>query len=277
MIRRRRLGESRRPIRRGRRLYEGVKSKEFMDELVEILVSNVDFDEAVGLIEIEPEVSNGESYSGFINFTDGFADYKAMWRAANEDPSQQPHFSNVPPEAQKVIDSLTDFDAIYKDIFEDMLDTINDMLPETAKPFKSADEVFKFWSEYDPNEESDQYDLFGGRTKSGERANLDRFYEELREKTWEWFDSYYESREPFLGVRFLLHDGDEDGKPNTCVVQSYVCDDLGYGRESVGRWAGNIGNHYIYDKTFQWTDFEDLKRQLEKHVRAAAATIGCEA
>ena len=276
MIRRRRLRESRRPIRRGRKLYEGVKSKEFMDELVDILVSNVYFDSEVGLLALEPEVSNGESYSGFINFTDGFADYKAAWRAANEDPSYQPHFSNVPPEAQKVIDEILDFDAIYNEIFKDYLDEINDMLPETAKPFKNAKEAVKFWSEYDPNEESDQYDLFGGRTKSGERANLDLFYDKLREKIWEWFDSYYDGREPFLGVRFLLHDG-EDGKPNTCTVQSYVCDDLGYGRESVGKWAGNIGNHYIYDKEFKWTDLEDLKRQLEKHVRAAAATIGCEA
>ena len=259
MIRRRRLHES---------YGKPNKSEEFMQELVDIMTNNVDYNQNEKLYPLDPTFNGGESWDGFINFTDGFADYKAVW-IPDVDQSYGPQFSGeVPADVKKTYDWLTDFNRIEKEFFEENLDEINDEIPERAKKFDSAEEAWDWFINYDPDEESDQYDLFGGTSKSGDQANLDRFYEKLREEVWEWDDGYYNESEAFVGVGFRLDDG-EDGEPNTCSVWSYINDDLSYGRSR--------GDHYVYENTFEWTDFDELKRKLDVETKKAATSIGCEA
>lgn len=268
--------------RHGRMLREGEnKSEEFMKELVAIVEEESPF-MGDNFIDVETDYNGGESWSGFINFTDGTIDRRAYWmpgtysnlRLKGVDAVSSKNATKV----QKLVDSLESEDDKIVSFFEDNLDKVNDMLPETAKPFKTAEDAFKWYMNFDPNEESDQYDIFGGTSHSGERKNLEVFYEELNDDINEYIQEFYSESPAFVGILVILDDDKEEGK--VCRVQSYVNDDLGYGREAVGAWAGKnvigegIGNHYIYDQSFTWKNLSDLKRNLAKHVALAAETIG---
>lgn len=275
--------ESRRP--RGRMLREGqIKSKDFMKQLVEVVENNVHYDDDY-YHEMEPSVNGGESWDGFINFTDGTIDYAAEFNplvlgkrlyVSGVDAVSNKNAEKV----QKLVYDMMDDTGAIKNYFEDCFDKVNDMLPETAKPFKSPEDAYEWYINFEPNYsgKSDQYDLFGGTSMSGEEANAERYYEELNDEVSEYIMDYFSESPAYIGVLVTLHDDREEGK--VCNVMSYVNDDYGYGREVVGAWAGKnvigegIGNHYIYDQSFTWKNLSDLKRNLAKHVALAAKTIG---
>lgn len=268
--------------RHGRMLREGEnKSKEFMKELVAIVEEESPF-MGDNFIDVETDFNGGESWSGFINFTDGTINRRAIWEPGTY---SNLHLKGVDAvssknamKVQKLVDNLESEDSKIESYFEDNLDKVNDMLPETAKPFKTSEAAFKWYMDFDPNEESDQYDIFGGTSHSGERKNLEVFYEELNDDINEYIQEFYGESPAFVGILVTLDDDKEEGK--VCRVESYVNDDLNYGREAVGAWAGKnvigegLGNHYIYDQSFTWKNLSDLKRNLAKHVALAAETIG---
>ena len=264
-----------------------IKSKCFMDSVKEI-VKNCgplsDWEEYADDDDLEQHISvnGGESYDGFINFTDGFVD-----RCVPYVPRQDEHLTfkgfdkesrKNASEVQKVLDNLEDTDSMVKDYFDWNLKNEDD------NSFESADDLLEWYNNYEPHQvHYHQLGLFNGG-KPVETVISDPKLDELYDDITEFCDDYFTESNAFIGITVRLYDTDNwrntDKKSHQCVIESYFNDDLSYGRESVGAWAGKncIGNYFgkqvIYSSEFTWNNQKDLLEKLNRRIGKAYSSLG---
>lgn len=232
------------------------QTNRFMDELEEIVCSSGSFGDLSvvgGDWDKCSSKSNGESYDGFINFTEGFLVREAYWTPILD---EELYFVGVDAasaanakKVQKIADALSNEDFVLEEFFAE---NIQDENSDWYGFVDSVDELKEYY--YNSNNQTDS--------------------------TWididDYLRSWFDETPAFVGVSVLLH---EKNGHKTCEVLSYLNDDLGYGRENVGDWAGkniideNYGNHYIYENEFEWQDEEDLKNKLPSEMEKAYATL----
>lgn len=259
-----------------------IKEKSAMDEIAEIVRCDDRFS-SYDLIQLEPDISDGSSYDGFINFTDGFVDLKAeyipkmdeqLWFSEKGSRGQKKRAEN----AQKIIDNMFTYN--FRDFFDLHLQDAKDWLADFQKEFESADDFKKWFEKYDPYEKDPTPDLFDGK-----HYPLDRKHDRLYEYFLECDEDEYRESPAFVGVMVKLYDKDNwrGGGKRMARVTSYFNDDLSYGREHVGGWArlmgmvsadgSDIGNHEIYISEFQYTTFNDLKKKLRPRIQKAYESL----
>lgn len=249
-----------------------IKNEDFMKGIAEL------FDERGfgDLCALEPDVSDGSSYDGFVNFTDGFVDCKAEYVPFRDEPLVFKGFTEEQKKnaenAQKCHDCFMDEDDLLTSYYKDNRDDLSDKW--------NQDEFIEWWHRYIPEEGHwEQLDLFTGEscfTKTSD-PKLDEIYF----NTQEYIDCYYNDSPAFVGVSCRLYDEDNSHTGyKMCRLISYFNDDLSYGRECVGSWAGKsadgkpIGNHCVYEEEFDWNDYEDLISKLREKLPLAYETLG---
>lgn len=268
------------------------KSKDFMNEIKNIVrdcgpLAEWESWEEPSELENRISVNGGESYDGFINFTDGFVD-----RCVPYIPLSDEHltFKGVDKastknakEVQKVLDYLENTDRIVEDYFDWNLD--EKFKTEGEVFFKNGKELVAWYNNYIPRQSHfEQLGLFNGG-KPVETIITDPELDELYDTIQEYCDNYYTEANAFVGITVRLYDADnwrngsEKGSKQ-CVIESYFNDDLTYGRESVGSWAGKnvIGNSFgkqvIYSSEFDWKNLTDLKQKLNRRITKAYTCLG---
>ena len=233
-----------------------IKTDEFLDKLKNVMVN----EDRLEFLIYNVDISNGSSYDGFTNYTDGFINIRAYYTPFIDDyltlsggtnEEQQKRAKN----AQKIIDSFF----VYKtdDYWYDCIRDDENLLKRfpTKESFKEFFETAK-----SSNEEDSRI--------------LDNFYE--------YNDDYYSEYPAFIGIMLKLYDM-ADGT-HEARLESYVNDDFGYGRESVGGWArqmgiisadgSSVGNHYIYLDEFCYDTFDELKSKLKEKIDKAYDSLG---
>lgn len=239
-----------------------IKNEDLMNELKSIIEDNHRFEDS-DLFPFESEVSDGSSSDNFTNFTDGYVDVSAyffpgrdtIYPQGDGDPEQQKRADNV----DKIIKNLENIDDDAIELFYE----------------KNSDDG-KFTDEFE------SLDSFKDWYKNYEYGSSDKKYDDLADDVREEMYDYYSDSPAYVGVRALIYDSKDSG--GVVTLQSYFNDDLSYKRESVGGWAkmqgfqsgdgSNIGNHYIYDKEFEWHNLDELKQILEDNIDAAYSSLG---
>lgn len=102
---------------------------------------------------------------------------------------------------------------------------------------------------------------------------MDAFFEddELKNDVDEYISESHFEIPAFLKVRLLFND-------NTATLGVYLNDDLSYGRERVGAWAGKniigeyFGDHTNYKEEFKFENYEQLYEWLPKAIERAQET-----
>lgn len=261
-----------------------LKSDDFMNELVDIVTDDKRL-EYNDLFAFEPDVSNGSSYDGFINFTDGFIDYKAQYIPKRDccvsfnggkNKAQQKRAAN----AQKILDSLCSYN--FDDFFEYQICNERFDAHNFKDEFETVDDFKNWFENYQPYEVDPTPSLFTGKNSFYLDPNHDRLYEQFLE----YDDEEYQDSPAFVGICVKLYDEENRHGDNWRMarVESYFNDDLSYGREHVGGWArlmgmtsadgSDIGNHYIYLSEFQYTTLNDLKKKLSPRIQKAYHSLG---
>lgn len=93
----------------------------------------------------------------------------------------------------------------------------------------------------------------------------------LQEDVDETINRYRYESPAFLKVRLLFND-------NTATLGVYLNDDLSYGRDSVGSWAGKnvigepFGNHLNYKESFTFESYDELYEWLDGALKRAQET-----
>lgn len=257
-----------------------IKDNSVMDELKEIMECDDKFGDE-GLC-YNTDVSDGSSYEGFINFTDGFVDVKAYYYVRNNELTFKKEGSEGQKEraenAQKILDNLMepDYSSFYKDYI---------LGSEWESEFDSLDAFIDWYNNYNPYEKDPTPSLF----EEGLHYDLDPKHDKLWDKFNDYDMDYYENTPAFIGVALKLYDNDNsrndlnNGK-HLARLESYLNDDLGYGRDRVGGWArqlgmvsadgSDIGNHVIYLNEFAYDTVDELKEKLKVYVNDAYKSLG---
>lgn len=261
-----------------------IKADDFMSEIAEIVSCNNRLAEN-DLFAYEPDVSNGSSYDGFINFTDGFVDCKAEFTPKRDygvfnfnggrSKAQKERAKN----AQIILDNLESHN--FSDFYDWHIKDEDGDCHEFYEEFPTCEDFENWYFGYHAYEPDPTPDLFDGK-----HYPIDREHDHLYEYFLEVDDEEYSESPAFCGVCVKLYDEDNyhgDHK-RMARVESYINDDLSYGREHVGGWArlvgivsadgSDVGNHYIYLKEFEYTTFNDLKKKLKVHVDKAYDSLG---
>ena len=264
-----------------------IKSKSFMDDVKDIvkncgpLAQFEEWDDDDSDLDSHISVSGGESYDGFINFTDGFVDRCLPYVPNNDEHLTFKGFNKETRKnaenVQKVLDALESTDGMVKDYWYELDDDLK------AK-FEDGDSLLEWYAAYEPRQyHEEQLDLFSG--KPCKTYTTDPKLDELYDNIQEYCDDYYSETCAFVGITVRLYDTDnyrntsKDHK-HQCVIESYFNDDLSYGRESVGAWAGKniIGNYFgkqvIYSSEFEWTKKSDLLAKLNRRIGKAYESLG---
>lgn len=259
-----------------------IKNQDFMKELTEI-VSCDNRLRANDFFAFEPDVSDGSSYDGFINFTDGFIDCKAeftpKWQSVNvyggKNKAQQKRSRNV----QKILDNFNAHN--FNDFFDYYLSEDEDF-SEFKDEFETVEDFKNWFEKYVPYEKDTTPNLFTGKCDLPKDMKHDRLYEKFLEVD----NNEYNETPAFLGVCLKLYDEDNrnGGHKRMARLESYINDDLSYGREHVGSWArlmgmtsadgSDLGNHYVFLSEFQYTTLNDLKKKLKPRVQKAYDSLG---
>lgn len=234
-----------------------IKTKKFMNDIKEVVKSCgplVEWEDYARDPDYYYNVSCGESHDGFRNFTDGFVYHEVPYFPRRDvylkfngfDEESKKNAINV----QKVLDKLEDTDESVKLYYRWELDE------KLKADFENEDALSKWYKNYEDTDCGDKfYDL----------------YHEIQE----FCDNYYEDTPAFIGIAVRVYD-----KNHSCHVESFFNDDLEYGRESVGAWAGRniIGQPYgkqvIYFKDFKWKRKSDLLEQLKGYAEKAYKSLG---
>ena len=261
-----------------------VKEMNAMEELKDIMLADDRFGD--NDFYASTDVSDGSSYDGFINFTDGFVDVKCSYTPhmdseltfrGGDSEEQKTRAKN----AQLILDNLLS-PALY-DYYDWNIKGKDDN--EWFKEFPTFDQFKEWYDNYTPYLTDNNPTLFDdlGETKVDPK----------HDKLWEDFDEfdhdYYLETPAFIGVALKLYDNDNyhndlgNGK-HLARLESYFNDDLSYGRERVGGWArmmgmtsadgSDLGNHYIYLDEFSYDTFDELKSKLKEKVGKAYDSLG---
>ena len=262
-----------------------IKEMNAMEELKDIMLNGDKFENNDFYPNVN--VSDGSSYDGFINFTDGFvtisANYTPHWDSeltfkdgGNEEQK------NRAKNAQLILDNLLS-PALYD--FYDWNIKGKDENAEWLEEFPTFDDFKNWYDSYEPNKVDPTPSLFEGMGTFYVDPKHDKLYEEFSD-----FDhDYYADTPAFIGVQLKLYDNDnyrndlKNGK-HLARLESYFNDDLGYGREHIGSWArlmgmtsadgSDIGNHYIYLEEFAYDTFDELKGKLKEKIGKAYDSLG---
>lgn len=262
-----------------------IKEMNAMEELKDIMLNDDKFENNDFYPNVD--VSDGSSYDGFINFTDGFvtisANYTPHWDSeltfkdgGNEEQK------NRAKNAQLILDNLLS-PALYD--FYDWNIKGKDENAEWLKEFPTFDDFKNWYDSYEPNKVDPTPSLFEGMGTFYVDPKHDKLYEEFSD-----FDhDYYADTPAFIGVQLKLYDNDnyrndlKNGK-HLARLESYFNDDLSYGREHIGSWArlmgmisadgSDIGNHYIYLEEFAYDTFDELKGKLKEKIGKAYDSLG---
>lgn len=263
-----------------------IKSKDFMNDVKKIvrdcgpLVEWESWSEDEEL-DYHISVSGGESYDGFINFTDGFVDRCVPYVPLRDEHLTFKGFNKATrknaAEVQKVLDNLENTDGMVINYFDWNLED------EFKSNFESGEKLLEWYNNYNPRESHyEQLGLFNG----GEPVRTvitDPKLDELYDNIQEFCDNYYSDSNAFVGITVRLYDTDNwrnNSNRKTCIIESYFNDDLSYGRESVGAWAGKniIGNYFgkqvIYSSEFEWNNKKDLLAKLNRRIGKAYDSLG---
>lgn len=260
-----------------------IKEMNAMEELKEIMLDNDRFGE--NDFYARTDVSDGSSYDGFLNFTDGFVtvmcDYTPHWDSeltfkdgGNEE--QKIRAKN----AQLILDDL--LSPALKDFYDW---NIKDKDSEWLEEFPTFEEFKDWYDNYTPYQNDPTPSLFEEFGKFALDPKHDSLWDEFND-----FDHDFYSESPaFIGVALKLYDNDnyrndlKNGK-HLARLESYFNDDLSYGRERVGSWArtmgmvsadgSDIGNHYIYLDEFAYETFDELKSKLKEKIGKAYDSLG---
>lgn len=262
-----------------------IKEMNAMEELKDIMLNDDKFENNDFYPNVN--VSDGSSYDGFINFTDGFvtisANYTPHWDSeltfkdgGNEEQK------NRAKNAQLILDNLLS-PALYD--FYDWNIKGKDENAEWLEEFPTFDDFKNWYDSYVPNQIDHTPSLFEGMGTFYVDPKHDKLYEEFSD-----FDhDYYADTPAFIGVQLKLYDNDNyrndlgNGK-HLARLESYFNDDLSYGRESIGSWArlmgmtsadgSDIGNHYIYLDEFAYETFDELKSKLKEKIGKCYDSLG---
>lgn len=260
-----------------------VKTQNFMEQIKDIVICDNRLDNG-DLWPYEPDVSDGSSYDGFINFTDGFVDYKAPYTPKKDcclsfnggrSKAQKERAKN----AQIILDNMLAYN--FRDFFDYHIEIEDGDCHKFAAEFETSKDFETWFNAYIPYQKDPTPDLFDGK-----HYPLDPEHDKLYEYFLEEDDEEYSDIPAFCGVCVKLYDEDNyhgDHK-RMARVESYFNDDLGYGRVRVGGWArlmgivsadgSDRGNHYIYLKEFEYKTFGELKRKLKGYVDKAYCSLG---
>lgn len=257
-----------------------LKEESVLKELEEIMKCNNCFEEN-DFYGANTSVSDGSSYDGFINFTDGFIDIISPYVPhqdteltfkGGDDEAQKKRAKN----AQLILDGLlaTDITGFYQDNKDDL-----------ESEFPTFDEFKEWYDSYEPYQKDPTPSLF----EEGVHYDLDPKHDKLYEQVSEYDRDYYFESPAFIGVQLKLYDNDNwrndlhNGK-HLARLESFFNDDLGYGRERVGSWArtmgmvsadgSDIGNHLIYLDEFGYDTFDELKEKLKSKIGDAYKSLG---
>lgn len=261
-----------------------IKEMNAMEELKDIMLDGDKFENNDFYPNVD--VSDGSSYDGFINFTDGFvtvsANYTPHWDSdltfKGGDNEEQ---KNRAKNAQLILDNL--LSPALNDFYDWNIKGKDDN--EWFKEFPTFDDFKKWYDNYTPYQNDPTPSLFDKTEKFALDPKHDKLWDEFNE-----FDhDYYSDTPAFIGVQLKLYDNDNrrndlgNGK-HLARLESYFNDDLSYGRESVGSWArlmgmvsadgSDIGNHYIYLDEFGYDTFDELKNKLKEKIGKAYDSLG---
>jgi len=261
-----------------------IKEMNAMEELKDIMLDGDKFENNDFYPNVN--VSDGSSYDGFINFTDGFvtisANYTPHWdsdltfKGGNNEEQK-----NRAKNAQLILDNL--LSPALNDFYDWNIKGKDDN--EWFKEFPTFDDFKKWYDKYTPYQNDPTPSLFDENEKFALDPKHDKLWDEFNE-----FDhDYYSDTPAFIGVQLKLYDNDNrrndlgNGK-HLARLESYFNDDLSYGRESVGSWArlmgmvsadgSDIGNHYIYLDEFGYDTFDELKNKLKEKIGKAYDSLG---
>lgn len=240
-----------------------------MEELKDIMLNDDKFENNDFYPNVD--VSDGSSYDGFINFTDGFVTVSASYTPHMDseltfkggDNEEQ---KNRAKNAQLILDEMLSPD-LY-DFYDWNIKGKDDN--EWLKEFPTFDEFKDWYDNYTPYQKDPKHD-----------------------ELWDEFNGfdhdYYLETPAFIGVQLKLYDNDNyrndlgNGK-HLARLESYFNDDLSYGRESIGSWArlmgmtsadgSDIGNHYIYLEEFGYDTFDELKSKLKEKIGKCYDSLG---
>lgn len=262
-----------------------IKEMNAMEELKDIMLDGDKFENNDFYPNVN--VSDGSSYDGFINFTDGFvtisANYTPHWDSeltfkdgGNEEQK------NRAKNAQLILDNLLS-PALYD--FYDWNIKGKDENAEWLEEFPTFDEFKNWYDNYTPYQIDPTPSLFD----KNEKFTLDPKHDKLWDEFNDFDHDYYADTPAFIGVQLKLYDNDNyrndlgNGK-HLARLESYFNDDLSYGRESIGSWArlmgmtsadgSDIGNHYIYLDEFAYETFDELKDKLKEKIGKAYDSLG---
>lgn len=261
-----------------------IKEMNAMEELKDIMLDDNRFENN----DFYPRanVSDGSSYDGFINFTDGFidvkCDYTPHWDSEltfkGGDNEEQ---KNRAKNAQLILDNL--LSPSLCDFYDWNIKGEDDS--EWLKEFPTFEDFKNWYDTYTPYQVDPTPSLFD----EFEKFALDPKHDSLWDEFNEFDHNYYSESPAFIGVQLKLYDNDNrrndlgNGK-HLARLESYFNDDLSYGRECVGSWArlmgmtsadgSDIGNHYIYLDEFDYDTFDELKSKLKEKIGKCYNSLG---
>lgn len=261
-----------------------LKEMDAMKELESIMLANGRFED--NDFYATTDVSDGSSYDGFLNFTDGFVDVKCNyvphWDSeltfkGGDNSEQETRAKN----AQVILDNL--LEPALKDFYDWNIKDNNES--DWFDEFPTFDDFANWYNTYEPFKDDPTYPLF----KELGKLKLDPKHDKLWEDFDEFDHDFYSESPAFIGVALKLYDNDnyrndlKNGK-HLARLESYFNDDLSYGRERVGGWArkmgiisadgSDVGNHYIYLDEFAYDTFDELKEKLTEKVGKAYDSLG---
>lgn len=263
-----------------------IKSKNFMNSIKAIVRDCgplVEWESWSEPDELDSHISvnGGESYDGFINFTDGFINRCVPYVPLRDEHLTFKGFNKATrknaKDVQKVLDYLENTDSIVENYFDWNLED------DFKSTFENGKKLTEWYNSYIPRQSHyEQLGLFNGG-KPVETVITDPKLDKLYFDIQDFCDDYYSEACAFVGITVRLYDTDNwrnNTDKKTCIIESYFNDDLSYGRESVGNWAGKncIGKHFgkqvIYSSEFTWNNKKDLVAKLNRRIGKAYDSLG---
>lgn len=225
-------------------------------DAVQNQVSEFEFDD---LYALENQVSDGKSYDGFINHTDGFVYRQAYYTPRRDNPLTFKGFDSESEKRANEVQELHDSYVCNTDNSTDSYWYDNIRGTDNENRWTDSKDFVEWYNNFDFNADNSDDD--------------ESLYYEVQEYNDDWF-----SESPaFVGVAVRLYDPDNHRSGNdeksVCVVESFFNDDFGYGRESSG-WGKYKHKHCIYQQEFDYDGLKDLQSQLAEHLPKAFESIG---
>lgn len=195
------------------------------------------------------ESHDGSSYDGFLSTCEGWVEWTAPFDPYRDFAQSGFRFSGVDDSSKlkavsynAYLEAMTDEDTLIKEYCEDY------GLP---MDFVSEEELLQWWN--------------GKRFEDGYENT------EVEEEIQRYLDTRWEDYPAFMSVKIIFH-------RNVASIYCTFNDDLGYGRERVGDWAGSSaighsGDHDIYSAEVTFGSLSELMHKAAKELNKAFACL----